>query len=72
MTKKQWICENCEYELPLGSDLLKLCPNCHKIGTFVEFKVLLNTKYRKIGGKNNEWNINENTLRNNGRKFKEK
>jgi rubrerythrin len=36
--KPRWKCSECGYELPKGSDLLKICPNCHRLGTFEKIK----------------------------------
>ena len=33
-----WTCDNCGYELPPLSDLLKVCPGCGYLGSFVMVK----------------------------------
>ncbi len=32
--KSEWVCGECGYHLPKGSDLLKVCPNCDAFGKF--------------------------------------
>lgn len=33
----EWECESCGYKFKSGA-LLKMCPNCHEIGTVVRMK----------------------------------
>ena len=35
MTDKLWICEICGYELPAKFEILKHCPNCNSVWTFI-------------------------------------